>query len=221
MKRTPEPELMTDADQVQAYAHADFAVPHQRFVTLLGERFPELPNTGTALDLGCGPGDVTCRFARTYTGWKVHGLDASRPMIECGQQLVKDAGLAERVTLLESHLPAGNAPLTHYDFVLSNSLLHHLSDPLALWHSVQRWSRSEGPVFVMDLLRPSSPEEVRRLVEQYSEGEPLVLRRDFEYSLHAAYRVDEVREQLAHVGLADLTVEVVSDRHFVVWGRCP
>jgi len=36
--------------------------------------------------------------------------------------------------------------------------------------------------------------------------------------LLAAYRPDEVRQQLARAGLEDLTVEVVSDRHMIVWG---
>ena len=48
---------------------------------------------------------------------------------------------------------------------------------------------------------------------------PPVLRNDFLNSLCAAYRPDEVARQLASAGLERLQVEVVSDRHLIVFGR--
>ena len=56
------------------------------------------------------------------------------------------------------------------------------------------------------------------LVDEYAEGEPEVLRRDFLHSLHAAYTVDEVRAQLQAAGLEGLSVRATSDRHLVVSG---
>jgi ubiquinone/menaquinone biosynthesis C-methylase UbiE len=218
MQRVPEPELMTDSEQVEAYARADFEQPHQRFIELLGARWPGLAAGGTALDLGCGPGDIACRFARAYPGWHVHGLDGSRPMLDLGRRAIREAGLATRVELACCHLPDGEAPLAKYDLVYSNSLLHHLADPGVLWRSIQRWSAPGAPVFVMDLLRPETLLEVDRLVEEYSRGEPEVLRRDFRNSLCAAYRLEEARLQLEQAGLAGLKLEVVSDRHMLVWG---
>ena len=48
------------------------------------------------------------------------------------------------------------------------------------------------------------------------------LRDDFRASLRAAYRVDEVTEQLGQAGLADtLTVEPIGARHLVVNGSLP
>ena len=64
MQRRPEPELMDDEAQALAYARADFAEPHDRFVALLRERVGA--PAGRALDLGCGPGDVTFRVARAF-----------------------------------------------------------------------------------------------------------------------------------------------------------
>ena len=51
---------------------------------------------------------------------------------------------------------------------------------------------------------------------RYSRDEPEVLRRDFYNSLLAAYRPEEVREQLDRAGLKRLRVEAVSDRHWLV-----
>jgi trans-aconitate methyltransferase len=219
MQRTPEPELMTDEEQVRAYAEGDFEQPHQRFVDLLRERLPKLAPTGHAVDIGCGPGDIACRLARALPGWEVHGVDASAPMLVLAREAAARAGLGARLGFHECYLPADSAPRPSYDLLVSNSLLHHLADPLALWSTLRRWSHATSSVFVMDLLRPASADEARRLVDEYSAGEPDVLRRDFYNSLLAAYRPDEVRDQLTRAGLDELGVEVVSDRHWLVTRR--
>ena len=56
------------------------------------------------------------------------------------------------------------------------------------------------------------------LVERYCGGEPEILKRDFYNSLLAAYRPEEVRKHLFSTGFDFLKVDVVSDRHFVIWG---
>jgi hypothetical protein len=49
-------------------------------------------------------------------------------------------------------------------------------------------------------------------------GLPRVLQADFRNSLLAAYRVDEVEQQLACAGLGRLDVATISDRHLFVAG---
>ena len=58
MERVLEPELMDDALQSIAYAKADFSASNQLFVD---ELIRELPpqRVHRAVDIGCGPGDVT------------------------------------------------------------------------------------------------------------------------------------------------------------------
>ena len=69
MKRIPEPELMDTDEQARAYAAADFSAAHQSYVTLFSETFPQRPAKATVLDLGCGPADVTIRFAKANPGY--------------------------------------------------------------------------------------------------------------------------------------------------------
>ena len=66
MNRVLEPELMEDEIQVKAYAEADFAVPHQQFIQLLSDYVNDSHFSGHALDLGCGPGDISFRFAKAF-----------------------------------------------------------------------------------------------------------------------------------------------------------
>ena len=219
LPRTPEPELMTEIEQARAYAHADFAAPHDHFVEIMIAAHAPVAAAGVALDLGCGPADITIRVAKALPNWIFDGLDGSEAMLEFGRQALTREGLAERINLVKAFLPGDVAPLSAYDFVFSNSLLHHLHAPQVLWDAVRTYTKPHAPVLVMDLMRPVSSSDAERMVEQYSGNEPEILKRDFLNSLHAAFTIDEVREQLATAQLAHLVVEAVSDRHLTISGR--
>lgn len=222
MRRTPEPELMDEAEQARAYALADFDEPNARFVDYFAAAFPELTR-GSVLDLGCGPGDIVLRIATRRPQLVVHGLDGSAAMLAFAvERLHATPALGGRVQFIEGILPGATLPLPAYDAVVSNSLLHHLHDPLVFWRAVREAGAPGAAVMVMDLFRPASAAAASALVAQYAAGEPEVLQRDFLASLHAAFEPGEVREQLAATGLGDfLQVTTVSDRHLLVTGRLP
>jgi hypothetical protein len=71
----------------------------------------------------------------------------------------------------------------------------------------------------MDLLRPATESEARRLVEQHAADAPAVLKQDFHNSLLAAYRPEEVEKQLANAGLKGLSIETPDEHHLLVSGR--
>ncbi len=219
MERVPEPELMDEAEQARAYAEADFAVPHERFVDLYRECFPGDAPRGWVLDLGCGPGDVSRRFARAFPGCRIHGVDGAPAMLEEGARLLRGSPEEGRIRFHRCRLPGDPVPREDYVAVISNSLLHHLHDPRVLWDAVRAAARPGTPVFVMDLMRPESRDEARGMMETYAAGEPEVLREDFYNSLLAAFTPGEVAAQLREAGLADLRVQAVSDRHLIAWGR--
>ena len=81
-----------------------------------------------------------------------------------------------------------------------------------------RYAAPGATIMSMDLLRPESTSQVRDLVRQYALNEPPQLQQDFYNSLCAAYRKTEVEGQLQVCGLSGLKVEVVSDRHLLVYG---
>jgi len=210
---------MDDVEQARAYAEADFEAPHAHFTALLREDFPDLAQAGTALDLGCGPGDISFRFAAAWPGWRVDAVDGSEAMIALARARASDDSAGSRIRFVRAMLPAEAPPAEAYDLVFSNSLLHHLPDPQILWSSIRRYSRRGAGIFVMDLMRPESEPEVEALVERYADGEAEILRRDFRLSLFAAYRPDEVQDQLEASGMGAIRVDVVSDRHWIARGR--
>ena len=216
MERILEPELMDDPEQALVYARADFEQENQGFVDRFREYFPEF-TAGHILDLGCGPGDIPVRFARALPSCRITAVDASEPMIRLAEETVREAGLSSRITFRCERFQ-DLAGVSIVDAAISNSLLHHVPNPLQLWHKLRLAVKPGSPVLVMDLLRPESPEEAQAIVDRYAFGAPDILRRDFYNSLLAAFTEDEIGSQLARMNLTRLLIDVVDDRHWVVSG---
>jgi trans-aconitate methyltransferase len=224
MERSPEPELMEDPAQAVAYASADFSRPHQAFIdeVVVPARPPGAEGPARILDLGCGAADITVRLARAFPTAIVVGVDASPAMLAEGRRLLERVPeVAARIELRELHLPSEALEGEPVDLVVSNSLLHHLTDPAVLWSTIADVTSTGAVVAVMDLRRPPDPATVEHLVATYAAGEADLLVRDFRASLHAAYQADEVRSQLDAADLDWLEVEERGDRHLVAVGRRP
>ena len=207
---------MDDPEQALVYARADFEEENQGFIDRFREYFPEFTE-GHVLDLGCGPGDIPVRLAQALSSCRITGVDASEPMIELAGVAVKQAGLADRITFRCERFQAVSL-VEPADAAVSNSLLHHVPNPLQFWYRLRQLVKPGSPVFVMDLLRPDSPEEAQAIVDRYAAKEPEILRRDFYRSLLASFTEDEVAAQLAEMNLSRLIVDVPDDRHWVVSG---
>jgi 2-polyprenyl-3-methyl-5-hydroxy-6-metoxy-1,4-benzoquinol methylase len=217
MPRVLEPELMDDPEQALVYAQADFEKENQGFIDRFRQYFPEFTE-GHLLDLGCGPGDIPIRFALALPSCHITGVDASEPMIGLADVAVTQAGLADRITFRCERFQAVSL-IEPGDAAVSNSLLHHVPNPLQFWYRLRQLVKPGSPVLVMDLLRPDSPEEAQAIVDRYAAKEPEMLRRDFYHSLLAAFTEDEVAAQLAELNLSRLLIDVIDDRHWVVGGR--
>jgi ubiquinone/menaquinone biosynthesis C-methylase UbiE len=217
MDRVLEPdELMAGEAEAAAYARADFSESNRAYVGRFLRSMAAPP--ARIVDLGCGPADIALRLVRALAHTHVTAVDGSAAMLEHARAALHKSGLARRITLHLGRLPDASLPEHHFDAVLSKDMLHHLPDPQVLWREARRLARPAASIFVMDLVRPTSMLEAREIVERVSGREDAQLKEDFFNSLCAAFTVPEVRAQLDVAGLP-LTVERVSDRHMVAFGR--
>jgi ubiquinone/menaquinone biosynthesis C-methylase UbiE len=167
LPRTPEPEVMDDSGEVEAYSSAaartylsgidDTFVDHA--LSLVSGRA-----VGRAIDIGTGPGQMVIKLAGRLPGWHFVGVDRSGNMIR--QALDGLAAAAPSGALSDLHLAArveflvadGNRlpfPDASFDLVLCNSVLHHLEKPARLLAEIGRVAAPDGAILLRDLRRPS------------------------------------------------------------------
>ena len=220
MERIVEKELMDDPKHAIAYANADFEKINNRVIEIFDIEFPDIEIKGTILDLGCGPGDITFRFAKHFPDSTVIGIDGAAVMIElANQRKCRETEFLGNIKFIEAEIPVAPIPGIPYDLIVSNSLYHHLHNPEVLWKTILDYGSSGTKIFIVDLFRPDSKERADWLVNEYSGNEPEILKKDFYNSLCASFEPAEVEQQLSNIGLSDLSVKIVSDRHLIVYGE--
>ena len=228
MERRCEPELMDDALQVQAYAEADFSAGDQAVVERIAELFPGGLGPRVA-DPGCGPGNISFRLADRFAEVSVLGLDGAAAMLAVADARLgpwrqgPGAGHPDRLAFRRALLPLAPADAREltagFTAVVSNSLLHHLHDPLVLWRTVATLAAPGAAVYIKDLRRPANLEAAQALLARHLADAPPVLQHDYLASLQAAFEPGEVAEQLQATGLGQLQVRPLEDRYLEVWGR--
>jgi HlyD family secretion protein len=130
--------------------------------------------------------------------WGLDGATAMLTIAERRRQEQRD--LAPRLRFLQRLLPLApvdpELPAAGFSALVSNSLLHHLHDPQALWSSLRPWAAPGALLFLRDLRRPTDAASLRALVKRHAAQAPPLLRRDYARSLRAAFTPAEVRQQL-------------------------
>jgi len=219
MKRVVEPELMNDVQQALAYASANFEEPHSRYVQSFKEIYPDITGKKRVLDLGCGPGDITIRFAAVYPDFIFYAVDGSPAMLKYAKIALDKSPdpIKERIFFIEGYIPEVDLPHANYDIIMATSFLHQLHNPQVLWQTIQKYSQKGTIVFITDLYRPRSMREAKEIVNKYSGSEPEILKRDFYNSLLAAFTIREVQSQLKEPKF-NLSVKAITDRHLLITG---
>ena len=196
LPRIPEPEVMDDSKEVQAYSSAaadaylsdidDTFVEHA--IRLIGSA------AGCALDIGCGPGHIITKLSARLPEWKFIGIDRSHTMIH------RATHVPHSVFFLAGDacfLPFGDSS---FDLVLCNSVLHHIGHPTQLFAEIRRVAKSGAAILLRDLRRPSRfgfPLHVRWYGRHY-DGLMYKLYRD---SVRAAYTPEELSAMLNAAGI--------------------
>lgn len=215
MKRTLEPEIMDTVDDAEEYDAMDFSQTDTQFaeraVALLG-----VTQAGRALDIGTGTAKIPILFLARCPCSHVVAVDMADQMLRVAAHNVAAAGFAQACTLAKMDAKALDVPDASFDLVLSNSIAHHIPEPLALFREIARVAGPHGAVLVRDLIRPESPESAWALVNRLAAGDSERQRKLFFDSLCAALTFDEVREMVSAAGLSGATVTQSSDRHWSV-----
>jgi SAM-dependent methyltransferase len=122
----------------------------------------DLRSVRRVLDVGCGPGTNTALFADVdYTG-----MDINPEYIRQGRQRFQRSFVVADVTKYRV------SSAERYDFILVNSLLHHLPDDAVhdLLQHLSTLLTTDGNIHILELVLPEQPSLARKMA-QWDRGE--------------------------------------------------
>src|SRR5687768_13301922 len=190
MQRQPEPELMDLPEEAKAYARAKFPEVMESILARLGELAAGRENA-RMVDLGTGPATIPIMVAKAHPTWQITAVDAAKAMLTIAGVSIKMAGVANRIRLELADVKSTGLPEHSFDVVFCSSVVHHMPDPLPLWHEIKRLAAPGALVFVRDLRRPDSEQIAKQLIEQHAGDQSELLREEFYRSLLSAFTVEE------------------------------
>ena len=202
---------MDSAEEAVEYDQMDFTEINTAFAETA---IALSPPAAKVLDAGTGTARITILMCQQRPHWQVIGIDLARSMLQVGLKNLEQAKLQQQIKL--ELVDAKQMPYQdgHFELVISNSLVHHLPEPLPFFREIKRVTATHGAILIRDLLRPPNQEIINALVDSigsdYSSHQKLLFRN----SLHAAFTLDEVKEMLDKAGLEGVKVYQSSDRHW-------
>jgi SAM-dependent methyltransferase len=240
LTRILEPEWMDSPDEADAYDVMDHRAVNQQFAADLLASVQVLRVLAEAddssstdssdedqgaegsaesawvevLDLGTGTALIPVELCQRSPRCRIVAADAAVSMLELARYRIEAAGQRERILL--SQADAKQLPYAEgrFDVVMSNSLIHHIPNPIEVVREAVRVTAAGGWLFFRDLCRPHDEGQLEQLVATYAADESETARRLFADSLHAALTVDEMGEIVVAHGFSRDSVRATSDRHW-------
>ena len=204
-------DLEAEAVDYDAMDHAEV---NRRFETdLLGAD----ADVRDVIDVGTGTALIPIALCRVTPQAHVTAVDAAAAMLRMGRVNVVRSDLVNRIELVQVDAKRLPFPARRFSTVMSNSIVHHIPEPLDVLREAVRVVAPGGTLFVRDLMRPDDQVTLERLVDAHAAGANDHQRQMFADSLHAALTLEEIRDLIEALGFDSETVQASSDRH---WTWC-
>ena len=212
MQRVLEPEVMDSWEEAVDYDAMDFLEVNTTFAQRVSELCPL--EVAKVLDAGTGTARIPIILCQMRSQWQIWGIDLAENMLKIGSENLEKAGLQHKIML--QVVDAKQLPYQdeQFDIFISNSLVHHLPNPLPFFVELKRVLKPQGAICIRDLLRPVDENTMNNLVEsigvEYNEHQKKL----FGDSLHAALTINEVSQLISQAGIQGVKVYQSSDRHW-------
>ncbi|XPV76971.1 MAG: ArsR/SmtB family transcription factor [Desulfovibrio sp.] len=114
---------------------------------LPGEILKRIPDSGVAVDLGCGPGDLLAELYKKNESYSLIGVDNAPKMLDvAGERFAGNSSISLRIGEL-TYLPLREAEA---DCAVVSMVLHHVADPAAVVSEAYRILRPSGKLIVAE-----------------------------------------------------------------------
>lgn len=194
-------ELEHEDQAFQEYVYITSVISVNYF--LIADELSKLGNfeSGLAIDLGSGLGDLAIAVAKRYPQLKVKGIDFSQKAINEATNRVKYENLSNvDFELADMHnLPFEDKSV---DLVVSHGSIHHLKDTAKAFLEIYRVLKPGALAYLTDLRRDAPQDIVKEVAASLSESQA----KGFTNSIKASYVPDELIEILVGLGITDFCV---------------
>jgi ubiquinone/menaquinone biosynthesis C-methylase UbiE len=169
--------------------------------------------------LGTGTAQIPIEICRRCNRFQFVAVDAAPHMLEVAKQNISAATLTECIAVQLADAKTLPFIDQEFDGVISNSIVHHLAEPIVALREAIRVIKGGGLLFFRDLLRPANEAELMQLVDRYvppaEASEQLNHQRTmFANSLCASLTLAEIRNRIIQLGFPAASVQQTSDRHW-------
>jgi ubiquinone/menaquinone biosynthesis C-methylase UbiE len=213
MERILEPEVMDTWLEATAYDAMDFESVNTAFAT---DAISLDPHAIKILDVGTGTARIPILMCQHQPQYLITGVDLAQSMLIIGQRNVEAAGLTQRIRLERVDSKKMPYPDLEFDLLISNSLVHHLPDPLSFFAEIKRLVRPGGAILIRDLIRPENDRIVNELVAKVGGDYDAHQQQLFDDSLKAALTLAEVQDLIDRVGLSQVKLTQSSELHWTI-----
>jgi SAM-dependent methyltransferase len=221
LQRVLEPEVMDTAEEARDYDAMDHANVNRIFVTdflvFLGTLGPAADcdkAIGHIIDVGTGTAQIPIEICSRGLNCEITAIDLAEEMLRVGRENLRRAGLENLIHLMRWDAKEMPCPAATFNAAISNSIIHHIPHPEAVFAEIVRVTRPGGVIFLRDLVRPADETALKALVEQHAAGANDHQKKMFGDSLHAALSLAEVQAQVIALGFPPQSVQQTSDRHW-------
>lgn len=123
---------------------------YEQAAAWIAERFRGAQGVRRVLDIGSGPGLITCLLAEAFPDAEVVAVDSTAALLDRARARAERSGLGERVRTLVAEVPDDLGSLGEADLVWAANSLHHVGDQRAALTGFAGLLRPGGTVALLE-----------------------------------------------------------------------
>ncbi|MCX4790559.1 MULTISPECIES: class I SAM-dependent methyltransferase [unclassified Streptomyces] len=111
---------------------------------------PTAPNVRRVLDIGSGPGVISCLLAEVFPEAEVVAVDGTPALLERTRTRAQRLGLGDRVRTQQAEIPESLDALGEADLIWVGNALHHMGDQRAVLAGFAALLRPGGTIALVE-----------------------------------------------------------------------
>src|SRR5262245_3398514 len=211
LARVLEPEVMDTAEEARDYDSMDHSAVNRAFVA---DFLAVWDGRGPVLDVGTGTALIPIELCNNHPTAEVVAIDLAEHMLALARENIAEAGFAKRIRAEKANGRRMAYSDGAFPAIMSNSIVHHIPQPIDTLREMVRVCAKGGTIFVRDLMRPPDKITLHHLVKTYAGDANEHQKTMFAESLHAALTLDEIQALVAQCAFDPTSVRATTDRHW-------